>query len=260
MCAATGSPTSVNTIGTLGVAFFAACVAASWLVKIRSTPPSTSAAAAAGIALSLPWVKRMSNVTSRPSCRPRSLSPAFNPSTVGWLAAHAALRTPIRHGRRVSCAAVRDGEPESSSATASHENHRWMSVGHEPMVGALRNVVLLTQRGLEFREGRAHLAGHPSRLGLFRDHFGRQLLEIAQDRHRQLDDLDLALELDLEPLQRDGVLDVVLGEAIDLNDLGGVFERAPKIHRKRLAGLLVEPEAGHGAGLVPAGIVVARGV
>jgi signal transduction histidine kinase len=64
-----------------------AWAAASWLVKIRSTPDFTRASAAAGIASSLPSVKRMSKVTSRPSWMPSSLSPALRPSTVGWLAA-----------------------------------------------------------------------------------------------------------------------------------------------------------------------------
>src|SRR5213595_1967447 len=50
MPAPTGSPTRVNTMGTLSVASLAAWVAASWLVKIRSTPALTRASAAAGIA------------------------------------------------------------------------------------------------------------------------------------------------------------------------------------------------------------------
>ena len=81
--APTGSPTRVNTMGTVSVASFAAWVAASWLVKMRSTRALTRASAATGIAFSLPSVKRMSNVTSRPSSRPSSLSPALRPSTVG---------------------------------------------------------------------------------------------------------------------------------------------------------------------------------
>ena len=79
MPAPTGSPTRVNTIGTLFVASFAAWVAASWLVKIRSTPALTRAAAAAGIASSLPSVKRMSNVTSRPSSSAELLEPGLEP-------------------------------------------------------------------------------------------------------------------------------------------------------------------------------------
>ena len=125
-----GRPPAVNTIGTLFVASCAAWVAASWLVKIRSTPALTRASAAAGIASSLPSVKRMSNVTSRPSSKPSSLSPALSPSTVGWLAAHAALRTPMRNGRRASCASAasgeaaqrsdRHGEPRSQRGAARH--------------------------------------------------------------------------------------------------------------------------------------------
>jgi len=90
-----GAATAADHVQILALAL-AALVAASWLVKIRSTRALTRASAAAAIVSSFPSVKRMSNVTSRPSTKPSSLSPALSPSTVGWLAAHAALRTPIR--------------------------------------------------------------------------------------------------------------------------------------------------------------------
>ena len=111
-------------MGTLFVASFAAWVAASWLVKIRSTPALTRASAAAGIASSFPSVKRMSNVTSRPSTKPSSLSPALSPSTVGWLAAHAALRTPMRNGRRRLLRLAHVGGNQRRIATATQSAAR----------------------------------------------------------------------------------------------------------------------------------------
>src|SRR5262249_1399429 len=57
------------------------------------------------------------------------------------------------------------------------------------------------------------------------------------------------------------VLDVELGEAVDLNDFDGFVERLPQIARQRIVGFLVEAELGDGAGLVPTRIVViARGI
>ena len=47
---ATGSPTRVKTIGMLCVAVFAASVAGSLLVKIKSTPAFASSSAAAAVA------------------------------------------------------------------------------------------------------------------------------------------------------------------------------------------------------------------
>ena len=105
------------------VASLAAAVAASLLVKIRSTPAVTSARAAAGVASGLPSVKRMSKVTSRPSTRPSSRRPALSPSTVGWLAAHASLRTPMRNGRGAGWASAagagRSGETASDDPEAA---------------------------------------------------------------------------------------------------------------------------------------------
>src|SRR5712691_4709379 len=234
MPAPTGSPTSVNTMGTLSVASFAAWVAASWLVKIRSTPDLTSASAAAGIAASFPSVKRMSNVTSRPSSKPSSLSPALSPSTVGWLAAHAALRTPMRNGRRACCASREDWGTQRSIAAATQRSRRPhrlgirrnltalafrqpsiapRSHGHELMVGTFRDVIPRAHQRLELREGRVDLLGHGALLGFFLHDLGRQLLEIAQHRRRKLEQLDLALELRLESLERDGVLRVKVREA-----------------------------------------------
>ena len=200
--APTGSPTRVNTIGTLFVASFAARVAASWLAKIRSAPLLTSASAAAGIASSFPSVKRMSNVTSRPSTKPSAVSPALSPSTVGWLAAHAALRTPMRNGRRASCASAGDRATERSISAASQKARRSRqprplgasaltapafrssSIGarshrHELMVGAFRDVIPGAHQRLELREGRVSLPRHGALLGLFPHDLGRQLLEIA---------------------------------------------------------------------------------
>src|SRR5262249_46311562 len=93
------------------------------------------------------------------------------------------------------------------------------------------------------------------------DDLNGQFLEITEHWHWELDDLDLALELDLESLQCDRVLHMVIRQAINLYDLSCVREGLSEIDRKRLVRLFVEAESGHGSGLVPAGIiVVARGV
>src|SRR5262249_55277122 len=87
------------------------------------------------------------------------------------------------------------------------------------------------------------------------------LLEIAQYRPRKLKDLDLALELGLEPLERDGVLCMVFGESMDLDGRGGMVEHPPQLDRERVVRLLVETKLVGNAGLVPARIVVvARGL
>ena len=59
MPVATGSPTSVKTMGILCVASLAASVAGSLLVKIKSTPALTRSCAAAGVAPGSPLVKRI---------------------------------------------------------------------------------------------------------------------------------------------------------------------------------------------------------
>src|SRR5215472_17864404 len=50
---------------------------------------------------------------------------------------------------------------------------RCTSHGHELMVGTFRNVVPGAHQRLEFREGRIHLLGHGTLLGLFADDLGR---------------------------------------------------------------------------------------
>src|SRR5690349_20646418 len=71
---------------------------------------------------------------------------------------------------------------------------------HELMVGAFGNAIPGAQRGLELREGRVHPPGHRGLLGFVPHDLGCQLFEIAQHRPRELDNLDLALELHLESL------------------------------------------------------------
>src|SRR5262245_29557786 len=200
MPAATGSPTSVKTIGSVGVAALAAWVAASLLVKIRSTPALTSAAAATGVAWGLPSVKRMSNVTSRPSSRPSARSPALSPSTVGWLAAHAALRTPMRKGRGVSCASTAGVGKKKRSAAAIQSQHDLVSNTrglvtlklsdaetrsprrHKLMVGALADAVPRTNQRLELRVGGVDLSSDRRSLGLLPHDLARQFPEVAQHR------------------------------------------------------------------------------
>src|SRR5581483_5929093 len=285
--APTGSPTSVNTIGTVLVAPLAACVAASWLVTRTSTPDFTRASAAAGIASSLPSVKRISKTTSRPSWRPSSRRPALSPSTVGWLAANAALRTPMRNGRRASWAStVCAGRPSRSATTPRHRRTprrrltrdrrpgppdrpgwRWdattcrrssdaTSARDQLMVGALGHVVPGPDQRLEPRERRVDLAGHGGLLGFFPDHLGGQLPEVPQHRRRELEHLDLALELGPEPLERHRVLRVVFGAAVDLDGRCRVVEHAPQVDGQRLVGLPVEAELQGGARFVPPRVVV----
>src|SRR5437870_5090273 len=96
------------------------------------------------------------------------------------------------------------------------------SYRHELMVGALGDVVPGAHQRLELRERRVHLAGHGGLLGFFPDDLGCQLLEIAQHRHRKLEDLDLALEFRFESFERDRVLRMEGREAIDLHRGGGM--------------------------------------
>src|SRR6266540_3103887 len=77
---------------------------------------------------------------------------------------------------------------------------------HELVVSAFGDVVPRADQRLELREGRVDLPGHGGLLGSFPDDFGRQLLEIAQHRNRELKHLDLALELGLESPERDRIL------------------------------------------------------
>src|SRR2546426_1417615 len=130
------------------------------------------------------------------------------------------------------------------------------SYRHELVVSAFGDVVPGAHQRLELREGRVHLPGHGGLLGLLPDDLRRQLLEITQHRHRELDHLDLALELRLEPFERDRVLRVVVREAIDLHCRGGMVERPSQIGRERFVRLLVEAELERGARLVPARVVV----
>ena len=96
MPAASGSPTPVKTTGMVCVAAMAASVAASPLLKIRSTPDLTSALAAACRRSDWPSVTLTSKTTCSPSSKPSSRRPALRPSTLGWLAALASLSTPTR--------------------------------------------------------------------------------------------------------------------------------------------------------------------
>src|SRR5262245_58158799 len=76
---------------------------------------------------------------------------------------------------------------------------------HEIVVGALGDVVPRTDQRLELRERRLDLAGHRRSLGFLPKNLARQLPEIAQDRSREGQHLDLVLELRPEPVERDRV-------------------------------------------------------
>src|SRR4029450_11888017 len=89
----------------------------------------------------------------------------------------------------------------------------------------------------------------------------RELLEITQHWRRDLDHLDLALELRPELLQRDCVLGVEVRTAIGLDGSGGVVEHPLKVDRERVVRLLVEAKIERATGLVPPRIVGgARGI
>jgi hypothetical protein len=76
---------------------------------------------------------------------------------------------------------------------------------------------------------------------------------------REPDELDLALELRPEALYCDDILGVEVHEAVDLGGGRGQLEDPLQVGRERLVRLLVEAELGHGAGLVPTGVVIVAG-
>src|SRR4030095_2012687 len=119
------------------------------------------------------------------------------------------------------------------------------------MVRAFRNVVPRPDQRLEFRERRVDLPCHGTLLGFFPDDFGRKLFEVPQHWRRELKDLDLALELRPESLERNRVLHVEVRERVDLDGGSGVVEHPPQISWKGLVRLLVEGEFVRGTGLVP---------
>src|SRR5262245_4260186 len=108
------------------------------------------------------------------------------------------------------------------------------------MVGTLGDVVPRCDQRLELRERGMHLPGHRALLGFLPEDLSRQLTQIAALLYRDLNVLDLPLELILESLQRDCVLSVEVREAIDLRGRGRMVENPPEIDRERLIGLLVE--------------------
>ena len=124
------------------------------------------------------------------------------------------------------------------------------------MIGAFGNLVPGAHQRLELRERRAHFPGHGSLLGFFSDDLGRQLLEIAQHRCRELENVDLALELCLEPFERDSVLRMEVGSTVDVYRSGSMVEDPPKVDGERIVRLLVEAEVVDGGGLLPARIVI----
>src|SRR5262249_11634099 len=101
------------------------------------------------------------------------------------------------------------GAPTSVAATAppavARNLRRFVVISsrHELMVGALRDVIPRAHQRLEPRVRRVHLPGHRRSLGFFLDDVGRQFPELAQHWNRDLENLDLALELRLEPIERD---------------------------------------------------------
>src|SRR5262245_13725567 len=131
-----------------------------------------------------------------------------------------------------------------------------LSPRHELVVGALGHAIPRTHQSLELRVGRVDLPGHGCLLRLFLDDVAGDLPELAQHGQGELDDLHRALELRLEPLERDGILQMEVGSAIRVHGRHGVIEHAPQVDGQPVVGLLVEAELLHGARLVPARVVV----
>src|SRR5215813_2960780 len=97
------------------------------------------------------------------------------------------------------------------------------------MIGALGHVIPWPHERLELREGRVHLLCLRALLGLLSNNLARQLLELAERCGRQLEKLDLALELRLEAHQRGCILGVIVADEIGLLSLDGMVESLPKI-------------------------------
>src|SRR5262245_37899060 len=104
-----------------------------------------------------------------------------------------------------------------------------LSASHKLVVGALGDAVPWVHQRLELREGGVNLSGHRCLLRFLPDNLCRELFEIAQHRRWKLEHLDLALELNLEPFESDGVPGVVLGDAVDLDRRCRVIQSPPQI-------------------------------
>src|SRR5215467_9548868 len=74
------------------------------------------------------------------------------------------------------------------------------SYGDEVTVSAFGDVVPRTHLRLKLRERGMHLRRHRTSLGLFRDDLDGELSQVAEDGHRQLEHLDLALVLRSQPV------------------------------------------------------------
>src|SRR5215813_601121 len=127
---------------------------------------------------------------------------------------------------------------------------------HELPVGAFGHAIPRADYRLEPREGRVHLLGHGRLLGLLANDFHRELLELAKHGHGKLGHLDLALEVRLEALERDAILGLIGGKPGKLDGARGLIQDPPEVGGQGLVGLFVERELAHGAGLMPAGVVV----
>ena len=100
------------------------------------------------------------------------------------------------------------------------------SPGQELLIGALGDAVPTAHQRLELRERGVNLPGHRALLRVLLDHRDRDLLQLAEDGHRELDELDLVLELGLQAFEGDGVLGVKVQDAVDLGCGRGEVEDA----------------------------------
>src|SRR5262245_3425519 len=116
---------------------------------------------------------------------------------------------------------------------------------HELLIGPFGHVIPGADQRLELRERRVDLSRHGRLLGFLSQNLALETAEVAQHGSRKLKHFDLALELSLEPLERDGVLRVIVRESVHLNGSRGVIERPPQVDRQSLVCLLVERELVH---------------
>src|SRR5262245_48891469 len=132
---------------------------------------------------------------------------------------------------------------------------------HELVIGTLGHVVPRANERPELHERRMDFSRHGGFLGLFLHNLRRNLLQVAQHRNREGEDLDLAPELRPETFQRDGILGVVVREGVNLDSGRRVIEYPPEVDGESLVRLPVKAKPEHGARVLPARIVViARGL
>src|SRR5215470_13555037 len=209
-----------------------------WRTSIRNRPPLVSSTTFANL-WAAPW-SRSSAFVHAVDMRHWTFGCAMTLGASTMAAAVAVARAPpaVTINRRRSIVTL----PSSSR--------------DELLVGPLGDVIPRADQRLELREGRMDFPGHGRLLRFLFHDLGGDLLELPEHQRRELDNLDCALELRLETLERDGILQMEVGRAIRVHGRHSVVEHAPQVDGQSLVGLLVEAELLHSARLVPARVVV----